>query len=146
MQTQSTQKRRSRQQQRRQRPPLKAKLRKRRVSLSRSLEYKIRQEAKKLGLSPNEYVRIAVSISKSFLDIAKTDNALNLHSIANIVDSPIWTIMIQSLGPSINGLLDDKQIQSTESDTSPRLNAPGLNAPGFGQPVRIPPPPPPGYW
>ena len=146
MQTQSTKKRRSQQQQRRQGRPLHAKSRKRRVSLSRSLQYKIRQEAKKLGLSPNEYVRIAVSISKSFLDIAKTDNAVNLQSLAKIVDSPIWTIMIQSLGPTINGLLDDKQIQSTESDTSPGLNPPGPNPPGLGQPFKGPSPPPPGYW
>lgn len=107
-----------------------------RLRLSRRLEQKIAQEAKELGLAPNEYLRIALSMSKSFMDVAKTDSSLDLRSVAKIVDSPVWSIVIQSLVPTINGLLDTKQGQSTESST-PRERE---------QPMNRPPLPPPGYW
>ncbi|KPV45308.1 hypothetical protein [Alicyclobacillus ferrooxydans] len=78
----------------------------RRTLVPKTLQRSIAREASQLGLSVEEYVRMAIAISKSFRDTVKTDSSFDIKSVAKVVDSPIWPILMQTIGPVVTGMLE----------------------------------------
>lgn len=124
------------------------------VWLPKSLRERVQREARKLGLTPTQYLRMAVSISESVAAAMPTDQSMDMKTMAKIVESPIWGILVQSIGPTISGLLDgqssgeskalqEKTETQQQEQREPRPGQPGQHpfSPPFFPPFFPPMPP-----
>jgi hypothetical protein len=120
--------------------------------LTKSLRQRILAEANKLGLTPAEYLRMAVTMSESIRTAMPKDKSIDMKSMVKMLDSPLWGILVQSIGPTITGMLEqtptDKDEGSksetakerTPNQPSVRPTPPSVRYPQFHpeQPVRPP--------
>ncbi|EPZ43984.1 hypothetical protein N007_11850 [Alicyclobacillus acidoterrestris ATCC 49025] len=106
-----------------------------------TLSRKLRSEAKALGMSEDEYLRLTLSLSKALRESLGSTKELNAKQFLNFVESPMFAILlkgiVQTAMSTFTQKSDDGSENPTEDETKP-------NPYGPMQPIQPPVPAQPG--
>jgi hypothetical protein len=106
---------------------------------------KILREAKLLGLTSDEYMRLMLSLSSTLRENLNLNADLKAKELLRLVENPLFGLVLQWV---TSNTLSSMLSQSEDDSTS--TPSPSLTPPGPQQQAVAPQPPPPGepwrYW
>ncbi|MCL6453088.1 MAG: hypothetical protein K6T78_05570 [Alicyclobacillus sp.] len=97
---------------------------------------RIAREAAKLGLSPEKFVALALTVSSALREAAGADHAINLKAFSQWMDSPFWPVLVKwitqaaaAIAQSGEGADDAPSADAAAGDAAPNPAAPRPQAP-----------------
>lgn len=99
--------------------------------LTPALKRKITGEAKALGISRSEYIRLVVSISESLRNSIQTKDALDWKQVAKWADSPLWPMIMGIISQTVSSVIsEDEDTKTKETSTPPFSQSQQVPRPG----------------
>ncbi len=81
----------------------------------------IQSEAKKLGISPAEYINLSVGVAKNIRESFGSGQEKDAHQLLNIIQNPVFVILLRTFAESfLKQMSTDKE---TKTDTEPNQSS-----------------------
>lgn len=125
--------------------PVKKKSKKTKVTSQSKLNRRIAEEAKSLGMSRSEYLRLTLALSKSLREALQKETNIDPVALLTFVESPLFSVLLQSLVQTAVSSLKPGDDEKDSTSQSPQQSTNQPQAPAVRPQQPMYPRPAPGF-